>query len=106
MIVKSKEAKTVKMFEGVTRKTLAIGEKMLLAEFTFRRGAIVPSHTHPHEQVGYVVKGKVNLRIGEQKYLLGTGDSYYIKPNMEHSAELIEESVIIDVFSPPREDYK
>ncbi|MEM3563245.1 MAG: cupin domain-containing protein [Candidatus Jordarchaeaceae archaeon] len=106
MIVRSKEAKTVEMFEGVSRKTLAIGEKMLLAEFTFRKGAIVPSHTHPHEQVGYVVKGKVNLRIGEQKYLLGAGDSYYIKPNVDHSAELIEESVIIDVFCPPREDYK
>ncbi|MGQ9722962.1 MAG: cupin domain-containing protein [Candidatus Jordarchaeum sp.] len=106
MIVKSAQAKTVEMLEGVWRKNLALGEKMMLCEFTFQKGAIVPAHTHPHEQVGYVVKGKVKLRIGEKKYLLGTGDSYYIKPNIDHSAELIEESIIIDVFCPPREDYR
>ncbi len=106
MIVKSAQAKTVEMFEGVHRKTLTVGEKMMLVEFTFRKGAIVPTHTHPNEQVGYVVKGKVNLKIGKKEHLLGAGDSYYIEPNIEHSATLIEESKIIDVFCPPREDYK
>jgi quercetin dioxygenase-like cupin family protein len=106
MIIKSEKAKTVEMFKGVHRKTLAVGEKMMLVEFTFRKGSIVPNHTHPNEQVGYVVKGKVKLRIEEKEHLLETGDSYYIKPNIEHGATLIEESTIIDVFSPPREDYK
>ncbi|WXG39218.1 MAG: cupin domain-containing protein [Candidatus Freyarchaeum deiterrae] len=106
MIIKSLQAKTVEMFEGVRRKTLAVGEKMMLVEFTFRKDSIIPTHTHPNEQVGYVAKGKIKLKIGEKEHQLGTGDSYYIPPNIEHGATLIEESIIIDVFSPPREDYK
>jgi quercetin dioxygenase-like cupin family protein len=106
MIVKSAKVKTVEMFEGVLRKTLAVGEKIMLVEFTFRKGSIVPTHTHPNEQVGYVVKGKVKMRIGEKDHLLVTGDSYYIKPKIEHGATLLEESIIIDTFCPPREDYK
>lgn len=106
MIIKSGKTKTVEMFEGVHRKTLAVGEKMMLVEFTFHKGSIVPIHTHPNEQVGYIVKGKVKLIIGEKEHLLETGDSYYIQSNIEHGATLIEESIIIDVFSPPREDYK
>jgi quercetin dioxygenase-like cupin family protein len=106
MIVKSAQGKTVEMFKGVYRKTLAVGEKIMLVEFTFRKGSIVPTHTHPNEQVGYVVKGKVKMKIGEKEHLLGTGDSYYIKPDVEHGATLLEESIIIDTFCPPREDYR
>ncbi|MFB0561247.1 MAG: cupin domain-containing protein [Candidatus Lokiarchaeia archaeon] len=106
MIIKSEKAKSVEMFEGVHRKTMAMGEKMMLVEFTFRAGSVVPSHTHPNEQVGYMVKGKMKLKIGEKEHLVETGDSYYIQPNIEHGATLIDESTIIDVFCPPREDYK
>jgi quercetin dioxygenase-like cupin family protein len=73
---------------------------------TSKKGSIVPTHTHPHEQIGYIVKGKAKLKIGEKEHLLENGDSYYIPPNIEHGATLIEESTIIDIFSPPREDYK
>ncbi|MHA1644652.1 MAG: cupin domain-containing protein, partial [Candidatus Freyarchaeota archaeon] len=61
---------------------------------------------HPNEQVGYVVKGRLKLRIGEAEHDLEAGDSYYIEPNVEHSATIIDESKIIDVFCPPREDYR
>ncbi|MEM2146165.1 MAG: cupin domain-containing protein [Candidatus Jordarchaeaceae archaeon] len=106
MIIKSGNVKTIEMFKGVHRKTLAVSEKMMLVEFNFKKGSIVPHHTHPNEQIGYIVKGKVKLKIGEKEHLLENGDSYYIPPNIEHSATLIEESTIIDIFSPPREDYK
>jgi len=106
VIVRSVDAKRVEIFEGASRKTLAVGEKMMIVEFTFREGSVLPAHKHPNEQVGYVVKGRLKLRIGEAEHDLEAGDSYYIEPNVEHSATIIDDSKIIDVFCPPREDYR
>ncbi len=100
------EAKPVDMLPGVVRRTLGIGEKVLLCEITLQKGAVVPVHSHAHEQVGYIVQGIQRLVIGGEERILRAGDSYVIESGLPHEAEVLEDSVAIDVFSPVREDYR
>jgi quercetin dioxygenase-like cupin family protein len=105
MIFPRNEANAVEMLPGLTRRVLATSEKMMLAEFTFQTGVTVPEHTHPHDQVGYVVSGRLRMAMGEDIRECEPGDSYHAPPGAPHSAVALEPSVVIDVFSPPREDY-
>ena len=105
MFFKGERAKQVEMAPGVRRRTLGHGEKMLLAEFTLAAGAEVPTHTHPHAQVGYVVRGRMELTIADETYTVEAGDSYYIPSDVPHKAVTPEDSLVVDAFCPPREDY-
>ncbi len=106
MIFLNKDAKAITALPGLTRKTLAQGQSMMICEFTFDAHVEVPIHSHPHEQVGYVVAGYVEMNIAGKKYDLKQGDSYYAPSNVPHGALTKEPTVIVDTFSPPREDYK
>jgi quercetin dioxygenase-like cupin family protein len=90
---------------GVELKTLVHGEKTLMAEFVLGKGRQLPRHSHPHEQTGYLVKGHLRLTIGAEIFEVMPGDSWCIPSEVEHSAEILENSVAIEVFSPVREDY-
>ncbi len=91
--------------EGIEMKTLVYGEKSLLTRFKLTKGAQLPSHSHPHEQTGYLVSGRMVLHIGEDSFEAGPGDSWCINGDVIHRAEILEDSVAIEVFSPVREDY-
>jgi quercetin dioxygenase-like cupin family protein len=91
--------------EKVRMKTLVYGDKTLLAEFRLESGAILPKHSHPHEQTGYLVSGRLDLTIGNVTYLVSPGDSWCIPANVSHHALAHENSVAVEVFSPVREDY-
>ena len=91
--------------DGIERKTLVYGDRTLLAEFLLRRGAVLPRHAHPHEQTGYLVRGRLRLSIGTEEYEATAGDSWCIAGGVEHSADILEDSVAIEVFSPARENY-
>ena len=99
------EAKVVQMFPGVVRRTLNSGERTTLAEITFDKDAVVPSHTHPHEQIGYVSRGRVVFKIGDVQRELSAGDSYLIPGNVSHEVTALEHSICIAVFSPVREEF-
>jgi quercetin dioxygenase-like cupin family protein len=105
MITYNRDAKTAFPLPGLTRKTLAVGQSMMICEFTFDANVEIPSHTHPHEQVGYLAKGRVKMIIDGKEFELKQGDSYYAASNVPHGALTLEPSVIVDTFSPPREDY-
>ena len=105
MFAKSGKAKQVEMLQGVLRRTLGHGEEMLLAEFTLAAGAEVPTHSHPHAQVGYMVRGRMQLTIGNETHTVETGDSYYIPGDVPHAAVSPEGCVVVDIFYPPRQDY-
>ena len=105
MLTRGKTAPVVEMLSGVARKTLAVGERMLMAEFSLEGGSVVPIHQHPHEQLGYVISGIQRLTVGEKVFLVEAGDSYYIPGGTPHGSEAITDSVALDAFSPPREDY-
>ena len=105
MFVKSSKGRYKTPITGVNQKTLAHGEKTLMSEFVLRKGSVVPTHKHPNEQIGYLIKGKMILKIGSKEYEVEEGDSWCIEENIEHSAKALEDSVAIEVFSPPRKDY-
>ncbi len=91
--------------EGILMKTLVYGTNTLLAEFRLEKGRVLPKHRHPHEQTGYLVSGRLNLTIGDETFPAGPGDSWSIPGEVEHGAEVIEDAVAVEVFSPLREDY-
>lgn len=90
---------------GIEQKTLTHGDKTLMAEFRLQRGAALPLHSHPHEQTGYLVTGRLRLTIEGHVHEVLPGDSWCITGNVPHCAECLEEAVAIEVFSPVREDY-
>jgi quercetin dioxygenase-like cupin family protein len=92
-------------FEGIQLKTLVYGEKTLLCEFRLGGGKVLPDHRHPHEQTGYLISGRINLTIGDEIFEVEPGDSWCIPGDVAHSAEIIDDAVVVEVFSPVREDY-
>jgi quercetin dioxygenase-like cupin family protein len=90
---------------GIEQKTLVYGKKTLMTEFLLKKGSILPQHSHPHEQTGYLVKGRIRLSIGSEDYDVKQGDSWCISSGVEHGAEIVEDAIAIEVFSPVREDY-
>ena len=105
MIVRDKDKGFVSPFAGVARKTLAVGEKGLLSKFMLAAGAQLQSHSHPHEQIGYLINGEIVLVIGQQEYRLLPGDSWAIPSGAVHSVDVIQPAEIIEVFVPVREDF-
>lgn len=93
------------VMEKVKLKTLAYGEKTLMAEFRLEKGAELPRHGHPHEQTGYLVSGRLDLTIGDTSYSVNPGDSWSVPGGVEHCASALEDSVAVEVFAPIREDY-
>jgi quercetin dioxygenase-like cupin family protein len=91
--------------DKVERKTLVHGEKTLMVEFRLQPGGVIPMHSHPHEQAGYLVSGRIELTIGNQLYTAAPGDSWCIAGDLEHGVRTLEESVIVELFAPVREDY-
>jgi quercetin dioxygenase-like cupin family protein len=91
--------------EGVQQKTLAYGDKTLMVEFLLQKDAILPLHTHPHEQTGYLVKGQIRLTIGDEVHDVMPGDSWCVPGGVQHGAQIVADSVAVEVFSPVREDY-
>ena len=90
---------------GILRKTLCFGERTLMTEFVLERGSALPRHAHPHEQTGYLVKGRLLLSIAGTEHTVTPGDSWCIPPDAEHSARALEDSVALEVFAPVRQDY-
>ena len=93
------------VLEKIQQKTLVYGDRTLMAEFRLEQGADLPRHSHPHEQTGYLVSGKIELSIGDETHQVKPGDSWCIAGGVEHKATVLEDSVAIEVFSPVREDY-
>jgi quercetin dioxygenase-like cupin family protein len=96
----------IEAVSGVHRRVLACGDSMMIVQFKIAAGAEVPLHTHPHEQVGHVVSGRMRLRIGDAEQELGPGDGYSIPGEVPHSATGVTDTVAVDSFHPVREDYR
>lgn len=90
---------------GIDLRTLAYGSKTLFAEFRLAKGSKLPRHSHLHEQTGYLVRGRMRLTIGSKRYEAQPGDCWCIEGGVEHEAEILEDSLAIEVFAPVREDY-
>ncbi|MCD4741431.1 MAG: cupin domain-containing protein [Desulfobacteraceae bacterium] len=91
--------------DGIRIKTISYGEETLMAEFMLRKGSVLPEHTHINEQTGYLLKGKIRLYINDSSRIMNPGDSWNVPSNAKHTAEIIEDSIAIEVFTPSRDDY-
>ena len=87
------------------RRRMIVGTKEMLVKWEFKKGAIAARHRHPHEQIVVMVQGKLRLSVGDGETIMGPDDVVVIPPNVMHEAEALEDTVVIDVFSPPREDF-
>ncbi len=105
MFCKKDSAESRQLLEGVNLTTLVHGDKTLMGQFNFAKGSAIPVHSHPHEQTGFMFSGKLRFNVEGEVFDAETGDSWCLPGDVEHSAEALEDSVIIEVFSPVREDY-
>ncbi len=90
---------------GVSRKILASDGKLMTVEFHFQKGSVGAPHSHLHEQVGYVVKGSFEATLDGETTIIHAGDSYYVPSNVVHGVLALEDGVLLDVFTPQREDF-
>ena len=90
---------------GIRMKTLCYGQRTLMTEFILERGRTLPMHSHPYEQTGYLTAGHMRLSIGGEEHDVRPGDSWCIPMDVEHGAQILEDSIAVEVFSPVRQDY-
>ena len=81
------------------------GKTMTVAHIRLRKGAVVPMHAHPNEQVTMVQSGALRFVLSGEEQILRAGDTLIIPPEVPHMVEALEDSLAVDLFSPPREDW-
>lgn len=91
--------------EGVSRQILGYDDSLMLVRASFEEESEGYVHSHPHSQVTYIESGVFEFTVGSETRTLKTGDSAYIPPNVDHGAVCLEKGVLLDVFSPVREDF-
>jgi quercetin dioxygenase-like cupin family protein len=90
---------------GMKRKIMAYDEKLMVVKVEFEKDAVGVVHQHYHTQITHIESGVFEVEIGGKKQILKGGDAFYIPPNVMHGAVCIEAGVLIDIFSPMREDF-
>jgi quercetin dioxygenase-like cupin family protein len=105
VIVQHKDGALSEPEAGLKRRVLAYNEKLFLAEHEMMKGWVGSMHSHRHDQIVYVVRGHLKVRCGGKTFELRTGDTFVVRGGMEHGAAALEESLVVDVFTPWREDY-
>jgi quercetin dioxygenase-like cupin family protein len=105
MFCKSNGNGYTQILPGIRIKTLTYGDLTSFTEFKMEKGSVLSKHSHVHEQTGYLIKGNILLTIGTEEYNVTQGDSWCIPSNVEHRAQILSDSVAIEVFAPVREDY-
>jgi quercetin dioxygenase-like cupin family protein len=90
---------------GLVRRIGSYNDKLFLAEHRMEKGWVGARHSHPHEQVVYVISGELEVTITGTTFRVRAGDSFVVRGGVEHQASALADSLVIDVFTPCREDY-
>ena len=90
---------------GIKRQTVVNGKTMYQMFANLDAGSKMPEHQHPQEQIVHILSGHMKLIVNGTPYDLTTGDSYYLASNVPHGVETLEETRVLDTFSPPRDEY-
>ena len=93
-----------KVTDRISRR-IVTGEKEMIAFWKMKAGAHAGAHKHPHEQISWMLSGKMEFRLGSEKRTCGPGDIVVIPSGVEHEAWFPEDTEVIDIWSPPREDF-
>ena len=91
--------------QGVARQIMGYDGQVMLVKVKFEKGAIGTPHTHYHTQTTYVVSGKFEFTVGDEKKIVEAGDGIYIEPDILHGCVCLEPGVLIDCFAPIRADF-
>ncbi len=89
-------------------RSLITGERAMLAHVYLKKGAVVPMHSHDNEQITYVLEGALQFRIGDdgpQDLVVRSGEVLHLPSNVPHEAVALEDTIDVDVFTPPRQDW-
>ena len=87
------------------QRQFVVGENVMIARILLKKGCVVPLHSHHNEQVTYVLEGALKFVLKDQEITVRAGELLCIPPNMPHEAVALEDTVDIDIFTPPREDW-
>lgn len=91
---------------GVAFDLLATGPQSMMTKMHYRVGNVIPFHAHPNEQTGYILFGRIRVRTRDAVQELGPGDTYAIPANVEHSIEILADTDEVQVFTPPRPEFR
>jgi len=91
--------------EGLARQLFGFNDSIMMARVEFAEGAVGEVHAHPHSQTTYVESGEFDVFIDGVERRLGPGDGFFVRPNLDHGAVCRKAGVLLDVFSPVREDF-
>ena len=105
MIVKAASEGFKDVLEGVRLKNLVHGERTHLTKMKLKKDAVVPEHQHPQEQTGYLISGSLRFFSGDEETIVSPGDCWTFAGSEMHGAEALEDTVVLELFSPVREDY-
>ena len=105
VFIENAEIPWQQMDEMVRRKIMSFDDRLMLVKVEFQAGGVGSLHQHPHTQITHIESGVFEVEINGEKKILNAGDGFYIPPNVLHGAVCIEAGVLIDVFSPMREDF-
>jgi len=101
-----REGASVEMQPGIVRTTMAYNEQLMVCHFALTKGAVIPLHNHTASQSGFVLQGKVRLFLADESSLIAArGDGYVFDPDEPHGAEALEDTELIECFSPLRPEY-
>lgn len=90
---------------GISRQMFGYDNRLMMVKAKFEAGGFGEPHQHPHSQVTYVESGEFEMTIGEEIKIIRKGDGFYVPPDTMHSCKCLQAGLLIDVFSPQREDF-
>jgi quercetin dioxygenase-like cupin family protein len=87
------------------QRQFVVGQEIMLARVLLKKGCIVPEHSHPNEQLAYIIEGALKFSVDGKEIVVRAGEVLCIPSNMPHRAEALEDTIDLDVFTPPRADW-
>jgi len=105
LFMEGEEVPVTDLGGGVSRQMLGYNDQLMMVKVIFQKGAIGALHEHRHTQASFCAAGAFEFTIGDQKRVIEAGDATFIPPNVLHGVVCLEAGVLLDTFSPAREDY-
>jgi quercetin dioxygenase-like cupin family protein len=104
-VISSNDSQMTNPEDGLRRQVMSYSQNMMLVRHRMRKGWVGARHSHPHEQMVYIVRGHLIFEHPGGRFHVKTGDSFLVPGGVEHQASALEDSEVLDVFTPYREDY-